>query len=155
MSSSSAPLYTRAKVVMYPWGDGRRLHTGFYMNPALRSIHDNAAAMGYFTESPVDCPNSADPEDLDYKLYPNKAVTAILPEQHRLCAPLGNVVVFKHPLTDLPSATNRTLPIIDILPADIPFVDELVRHWSYRLSTVAQQTGSLPSSSDPLPALPK
>jgi hypothetical protein len=135
---------------MYPWGDGQRLHTGFMMKPASRSLHDNSAALGYFTESPVDCPkclkphlrhpaipdatftiliscpHSSDPDPI-FELYPNKAVTAILPDQHRWCTPLGNVVVFKHPLTDPPSATNRTLPIIDILPADLPFVDELVR----------------------------
>ncbi|KAJ7831673.1 hypothetical protein B0H13DRAFT_2371332 [Mycena leptocephala] len=86
------------------------------------------------------CPHGTG-DDAPHNLSPNKAVAAILPYEDRQYACLGNLVVVKHPLAD-PAASNEDLPIVDLVRADFPFVDEMVRRWAYHLSALTQKPKS-------------
>ncbi|KAJ7925374.1 hypothetical protein B0H13DRAFT_2314587 [Mycena leptocephala] len=79
-------------------------------------------------------------DDESEVLLPNKAVAKILPDnrQHQTCR--GNLVVVKHPLPNdaPPTVLNHTLPIVDVVAADFPHIDELVRRWVIHLYDLEQ-----------------
>ncbi|KAJ7911939.1 hypothetical protein B0H13DRAFT_2327794 [Mycena leptocephala] len=62
-------------------------------------------------------------------MFPNKSVAALLPADQLQYTPLGNLVVVKHrlPSPDASPVSNADLPLDDIVPADFPYVDEMVR----------------------------
>jgi hypothetical protein len=75
----------------------------------------------------VSCQHGTE-DDVAENRFPNRSVAAILPYAQRQFTCLGNLVVVKHslPAPDTPSASNADLPIVDLEPADFPFVDEMV-----------------------------
>ncbi|KAJ7731014.1 hypothetical protein B0H16DRAFT_1733432 [Mycena metata] len=106
----------------------------------------------------IRCPHNPDP---DYPDSRNKAVAKILPEnrQHQAC--LGHLLVFKHAIVDDLQLSNAHLPVIDMAPSDLPFLDELVRRWVVHLhglsasaaATSSAGSSSLPSVATSLPQL--
>ncbi|KAJ7865253.1 hypothetical protein B0H13DRAFT_1898646 [Mycena leptocephala] len=59
-----------------------------------------------------------------YRLFPNKAVAEILPETHKHQTCRGNLYVIKHGPGEQ-GQINRDLPVVDVVDADHPYLDEL------------------------------
>jgi hypothetical protein len=138
---------------MYPWAQKPPLHPDLHLHPDNPTLRDNNQLSGWFVPNPAQCTLCLKPnlkhrqiphatftilttcphgtgDDAPHNLSPNKAVAAILPYEDRQYTCLGNLVVVKHPLAD-PAASNEDLPIVDLVRADFPFVDEMVRRYVF------------------------
>jgi hypothetical protein len=138
---------------MYPWAQKPPLHPDLHLHPDNPTLRDNNQLSGWFVPNPAQCTLCLKPnlkhrqiphatftilttcphgtgDDAPHNLSPNKAAAAILPYEDRQYACLGNLVVVKHPLAD-PAASNEDLPIVDLVRADFPFVDEMVRRYVF------------------------
>ncbi|KAJ7017141.1 hypothetical protein C8F04DRAFT_1279936 [Mycena alexandri] len=85
------------------------------------------------------CPHNPDPEYPDFR---NKAVAKILPDnrQHQAC--MGHLLVFKHALVDDANLSNAHLPVIDVAPSDLPYLDELVSRWVVHVHGLSASGGA-------------
>ncbi|KAJ7606400.1 hypothetical protein DFH06DRAFT_1348109 [Mycena polygramma] len=158
MAQTPPGIYLEKIVRMYPWGQQPVLNPTLIMPPGCRTLRDNGFLLLWFSPNPADCTRCLKPvvrhrslpgfgftiltscqhgegDNASEELFPNKAVAGIMPFQYRSATCLGNLVVVKHPMdTSLPgSASNADLPIVDVEPADFPFIDELVRRWCYHI----------------------
>ncbi|KAJ7934219.1 hypothetical protein B0H13DRAFT_2305943 [Mycena leptocephala] len=158
------PYFVVRKVSLYPWSETPRLHPDFLLLPDRPTLRDNNQLFGWFFPNPVQCtrclkPNVRHPaipgatftilvscqhgteDDVAENRFPNRSVAAILPYTQLQFTCLGNLVVVKHslPAPNAPSASNADLPIVDLEPADFPFVDKMVARWCYHIHMLAQK----------------
>ncbi|KAJ7718103.1 hypothetical protein B0H14DRAFT_3521806 [Mycena olivaceomarginata] len=77
---------------------------------------------------------------------PNRAVANLLPDQckHEMCN--GNLMVFKHAISNNPAVSNQDLPVVDVLPADFLHVDELMglRSVAFRINQIKSDLDKTP-----------
>ncbi|KAJ7655775.1 hypothetical protein DFH06DRAFT_1329210 [Mycena polygramma] len=154
--------YIEKIVRMYPWGQQPVLNPTLLMGPGCRTLRDNGFLLLWFSPNPADCTRCLKPilrhpslpgfaftiltscqhgvgENASEELFPNKSVAGVMPFEYRAATCLGNLVVVKHPCETSPTVpvSNADLPIVDVEPADHPFIDELVRRWCYRIHNLA------------------
>ncbi|KAJ7680868.1 hypothetical protein DFH06DRAFT_1120453 [Mycena polygramma] len=140
-------------VLLYPWGtplrqtavfhfeadnitlrDLRMLEANLYASPGRcdkcpKPHFRHAALPGVSFTVLVACPHHPDvvgaTDDL-WRLFPNRAVARLLPDdrKHQTC--IGNLVVIKHAHPDGELIANQALPVLDIDESDTPHIDELV-----------------------------
>jgi hypothetical protein len=142
---------------MYPWAETPCCHPDFLLRPERQTLRDNDHLLGWFNPNPADCARCLKPllkhQDIPdatftilvachhsvaaENMFPNKSVAALLPADQLQYTPLGNLVVVKHrlPSPDASPVSNADLPLDDIVPADFPYVDEMVR-WYVLQSTL-------------------
>ncbi|KAJ7847101.1 hypothetical protein B0H14DRAFT_2583748 [Mycena olivaceomarginata] len=132
---------------MYPWDAGCRemslimfppeavtlrnpdiLDNNFFASPAQCTIcpkpHlSHQAIPGASFTIIVSCPHHTNVAQSPPR--PNCAVANLLPDQRRHETCNGNLMVFKHAISNNPAVSNQDLPVVDILPADFLHVDEL------------------------------
>ncbi|KAJ7890038.1 hypothetical protein B0H13DRAFT_2341221 [Mycena leptocephala] len=156
----AVPLPIEKKVRMYPWDQVPCLSPSITLHTGHPTLSDNKQELyNWFSPNPADCTRCLKPlirhrtiphatftifvscqhgegPDAAQNLYPNKAVAAVMPDPYRRFTCLGNLMVVKHSLSasDASLPSNRDLPIVDVVPADFPFVDELVVRWCYYLA---------------------
>ncbi|KAJ7792186.1 hypothetical protein B0H14DRAFT_2624172 [Mycena olivaceomarginata] len=131
---------------MYPWDEGRQemslimfppeavtlrnpnILNSFFASPAqcticLKPHLSHQAIPGALFTIIVSCPHHTDVAQSPPG--PNRAVTNLLPDQrkHETCN--GNLMVFKHTISNNPAVSNQDLPVVDVLPADFLHIDEL------------------------------
>ncbi|KAJ7038752.1 hypothetical protein C8F04DRAFT_1179427 [Mycena alexandri] len=143
--------FDERNVLIYPADVSRQQIVPFYFNKGDLTLRDPERLDNYFEDvNPggcsmcpkphfqhaafpgvsftvvIACPHQSGPHN---SLGRNKSIARLFPLEleHQTCR--GNLLVFKHQNTSDATVVNRDLPVIDIVPDDIPYIDDLVRRW--------------------------
>ncbi|KAJ7173536.1 hypothetical protein C8R46DRAFT_1031836 [Mycena filopes] len=116
----------------------------------LKPNFKHAGIPGFTFTVLVSCPHHPEIAELG-PLVPNKAVARLLPQERERETCHGMLMVIKHGPGATDKVINRDLPVVDMLPADLPFVEELVRRWVVHLYALSRQAASTSSAAPSAP----